>query len=266
MENWISKQMNRISSDWGDNVKKFYSSDYSTWSNPQEHVKALKDDGNYYDAVIYLDWDKITSLNPNLKVLDLGAGTGWLSAFLSQYNNIANIDVLDSDEKNLNLMLPEVVRIMGGNISKINPILGLFQPLLVEDGHYDLIVASSALHHAENLFSLMRELRRVLRKGGKLYVLNETPYPFIKYFIMLLKTNLFILFKTLSKKIAEFEQAISAGYILYDPYLGDRTYANYQWINAIKQAGFQCEMIPTPFFPYKKRKNQGNKIKHFICY
>jgi len=266
MENWIPKQMNKISSEWGDKIKKFYPSDYSNWSNPQEQVKALKEDGNYYDAVMYLDWDKITKFKTNLKVLDLGAGTGWLSAFLSQNKNIANIDVLDSDEKNLNLMLPEVVRIMGGNISKINPILGLFQPILVEDDHYDLIVASSALHHSENLFSLMRELRRVLRKGGKLYILNETPYSFMKYFSLLLKMNFLILFKTLRKNVSEFEQAISPGHILYDPYLGDRTYANYQWIKAIQQAGFQYEMISTPFFPYKKRKKQSNKIKHFFCY
>jgi hypothetical protein len=92
-------------------------------------------------------------------VLDLGAGTGWLSAFLSSFPNVEQIDTLDSDRNNLEVMLPQIIERMEGDTSKIHPILGLFSPLLVPDQQYGLIVASSSI-----LFCLQYWLNSVSSK------------------------------------------------------------------------------------------------------
>lgn len=266
MKNWIPEQMDIISKNWSNVIKLYYPKIYPLWSDSQKHLRALKEDWNKYNAVKYLNWKNVINNKSNLIVLDLGAGTGWLSAYLSKFKSISKIYALDSDKKILTEMLPEIVKNMGGIQSKIEPIIGLFSPLLVNDGNYDLIVASSSIHHADNLFQLLQELRRVLKKGGKLLILNETPTIFMKYLLNIIKIILIILYKTIRKKVKEFEQTISASYILYDPYLGDREYTFYHWNKAITQAGFKYEIIETPFFPYKKRRNQKTKLTHFICY
>ena len=75
-----------------------------------------------------------------------------------------------------------------------------------------------------------------------------------------------ILFKSLKKRSNEFERQISASGILNDPYLGDHMYNFYQWDNVIKDAGFEYEIVETPYFSYKNVKRQTVRLTHFICY
>lgn len=69
-------------------------------------------------------------------MLDLGAGTGWLSAWLCRFNAVQHIDALDSSRRNLEQMLPRITELMKGAalLPKIRPIVGLFYPLPVADG------------------------------------------------------------------------------------------------------------------------------------
>lgn len=266
MKDWLSEQMHLITNAWSNAIKNYYPQHYPNWSNPQKHLNALNEEWNYLDAVKYLNFNKITENSSRLRVLDLGAGTGWLSAYLSRIESINSIDALDSDKNNLNEMLPHIVRLLKGTISKINPILGLFSPLLVDDGYYDLIVASSSIHHSDNLFSLLKELRRALKKGGRLYILNETPYPYKQYLIEIFNRSIKIIYKAFRKKVNEFEDKISGNGILCDPYLGDYRFSYYQWDRAITQAGFRYKIQITPYFPYKSNEKQKIKLTHFICY
>jgi SAM-dependent methyltransferase len=44
----------------------------------------------------------------------------------------------------------------------------LAAPLPFEDGRFDVVVSTEGIEHLENAFSFLRELRRVLRPGGRL--------------------------------------------------------------------------------------------------
>jgi len=61
----------------------------------------------------------------------MGAGTGWLSIQLSKHENVTAIYALDSSRSNLEIMLPALTDLMGGNREKITPVLALFTPILV---------------------------------------------------------------------------------------------------------------------------------------
>lgn len=198
-------------------------------------------------------------------VLDLGAGSGWLSSFLSTFSEVGNIDTLDSDKYLLTIVLPEIVKLMQGNIAKINPIWGAFYPLLVENEHYDIVIASSAFHHASNLYQTLRECNRVLKKGGLLLILNERPMGILRYFLRVVTFSISAVICLISKNYPEYSAAISKSGILDNPYLGDNTYLYSQWQQSIKKTGFSFKTIVTPYHIYKRRKNQKEKLIHFIC-
>ena len=162
-------------------------------------------------------------------------------------------------------MLPSIVKGLNGNISKIQPVRALFSPLFVEDETYDLIVASSAVHHAPDLIPLLLELKRVLKSNGQLLILNETPVPNLIYQLRLIKFFIIFFTKTFSNTIDLYSPKISSNGILYDPHLGDIAYSFKQWKLMFKAAELQYEVFSTPFYTHKEKKNQRYKLTHFIC-
>jgi|GEM_PF-1499669 len=264
IKDWLAKQANSQALEWEQAMQKFYPHYVKAWAEPEEHFRALQEEWNLLDAVKYLDWESLIA-GQELRVLDLGSGTGWLAAFLSGFSGIRKIDALDSSRHNLTVMLPEIVRLMKGDIGKVDPILGLFTPLPVEDETYDFIVASSAIHHASSLFPLLRECRRVLKKNGRLIILNETPLSTLRYFVKIIKFFYSVILCLVKRNFPEHSPVVSRSGILYDPYLGDNIYTYAQWRQAIKQTGFSFELIATPYFVDKKKKHQVVKLAHFIC-
>lgn len=263
--NWISQQAEKQAEGWATALRTYYPEYARSWSEPEEHVWWLHNDWNLLDAVKHLDWHQLLE-GRELKVLDLGCGTGWLSAFLSNFEQIAEIDALDSDRNNLEHMLPEVMRLMGGNMRKVRPILGMFSPLPVGDACYDVIVASSSVHHAQNLLELLRELQRVLKPGGLLVILNETPYS-REGWIELVQQHLNSIIQNIEKgKFQEYEPSISASGVLYDPYLGDTSF-NMDYIHfCITNAQFTYSPVVTPFHTRKNGKgDQAHRLTHFVC-
>ena len=264
IDNWLSLQTAKIVDGWSGSIAKYYPQHVLAWSDPDEHIKSLRDEWNTFDAVKIINWQELF-VKKNLKILDLGCGAGWLSAFLSKDNNVSEIYALDSDKNMLEKMLPEIVKKMSGNMEKIKPVHGFFQPILVEDGFFDVVVSSSAVHHSADMEELLREINRVLKPGGKLVILNETPWSNFSYFVCVVKMCIRLLVCTMLRKTKQLPKQINQNGILYDPFLGDFMHAFYQWDQAIKKAGFSFKTIFTNLFTQKKQKNQKLKLVHFIC-
>jgi SAM-dependent methyltransferase len=162
-------------------------------------------------------------------------------------------------------MLPEIVKEMSGDIRKIIPVLGYFQPIMVKNGYFDLVVASSAIHHSSDLGGLLQEIYRVLNADGKLVMLNETPWGFFAYFIRMIKLCVGLMILTILHRHTKISKSISADGILYDPHLGDYMHSFHQWNRAITDAGFSYSVFPTGLFSEKHQANQKVKLAHFIC-
>ena len=233
------------------------------WVNdPYKSYRRLCVECNYLEAVKLINWNKY--LTTNSIILDLAGGIGWLSAYLSKIERIQQIYFLDSSRFYIEEMMPNLVEIMNGVKSKIDSIEGFFTPLLFEDDSLDLVVASSALHHAENLEDVLKEIRRVLKANGYLFILNETPLPAIRYQLVLLKQAFFILMNTVLRNYRSKSPFISSSGTLYDPMLGDKVYPLWFWEKALILSGFHIESIINTGLPTVKGKD-GIFLKHFVC-
>lgn len=249
---------------WNGAIREFYPEYVAEWSDPAIHILSHKTKWNLIEATHDLDWPALLR-EERLKVLDLGCGTGWLSAILSRYDQVESVVALDADSHNLDVMLPEVVRWLGGDASKIRPTRGLFQPLPFEEEEFDLIVASSAVHHAPDIISLFLELKRVVKKSGLIIALNETPTPDWIHLARMGKTALKAIAQNVTGDIRRYAPKVSSLGLLYDPYLGDIAYSWKQWDFIMTSSGLSYRVHASPFYPYKGRESQTAKLTHFIC-
>lgn len=263
MEDWLGQQADSEATSWETAVARFFPDQAATWSDPDEHYARLTGDWNTLDALQYIDWAGLTAAG-NVRVLDLGAGTGWLSAFLSRFDAIASIEALDSSRRLLEEMLPPIVERMGGVAAKINPIRGLFTPLQRPGSAYDLIVASSAIHHAPQLAEVLTECARVLTAGGIMVILNETPLSTYRALNLMGKIGVKAANSVLQGRCPTYTSTLSGGGILYDPHLGDRAYSLRQWKTVFVQTGWRASVVRTPLGSYKSGGRRQAPLTHFV--
>jgi SAM-dependent methyltransferase len=100
------------------------------------------------------------------KVIEIGAGTGWCSAVLSQEPAVEEVYALEYDAYCVETLIPMVHRALGAKDAKVRRVLGSFNLLKCADGFFDLVVSIGALHHSENLRATLRECHRALKSGG----------------------------------------------------------------------------------------------------
>ncbi|WP_082174055.1 methyltransferase domain-containing protein [Clostridium niameyense] len=103
----------------------------------------------------------------NKKILDVGTGTGKvLKTLYNKYpeGNYYGIDVSAG-------MMSKIDASLGFNLSqsKVED-LSLF-----EDNSFDVVTARMILHHSEDLNKAFREVKRILKPGGKFIVCEGTP-------------------------------------------------------------------------------------------
>jgi SAM-dependent methyltransferase len=261
-DNWINEQTRLGVAQFDRAMIEMYPESNSSVENSENYLNTIGGICNYIAAIDQIPWPKYIKLNA--KVLDLGCGGGWLSAILSKLDAVEIVYALDSSRHFLHGMLPQVMTEMGGDQSKLVPIEGLFQPLLFDDAHLDVVVASSALHHADRLEPVLKDIRRVLKPGGYLFILNETPWPGYRHLISVLAASVRILRDLLIQRYRSYSPSISASGYLYDPALGDRDYPRWYWEEAIRASGFEVLSVIDTGLPTVKG-SQGRSLIHYVC-
>ena len=103
-----------------------------------------------------------------LRLLDLGAGNGWLAhrAAVGGAEALA-LDVRDDGVDGLGA---------APSRSPIERVAASFEAIPVADEAFDLVVFNASLHYAENLGAALREARRVARAGATIVVLDSPFY------------------------------------------------------------------------------------------
>lgn len=259
---WIAEQSTRSVHQFDRAMANAYPSSGDSLESARSYLDTIGGVCNYLDAIDLIDWTRLVPRSA--QVLDMGCGGGWLTAKLSKLDEVALIHALDSSHHFLHALLPDVVRLMEGRPERINVVEALFQPLLFDDSSLDLVVSSSALHHAENLQRVLSEIRRVLRPGGRLLILNETPRPGYRHCLSVTAAAIRILRDLILRRYFPVAPAISAAGFLYDPHLGDRDYPLWYWQRAIEQSGFFVDEIIDTGLP-TIRGGPGRPLIHFVC-
>lgn len=107
------------------------------------------------------------------KVLDAGCGTGaLLMALKGRYPDVV-AEGLDPDEKALEI----AKRKSGRKGLDIKWHLGFMEKMPFEDGYFDVVVSTLALHHVnpEKKLQALMECRRVLRPSGRMVLVDVSP-------------------------------------------------------------------------------------------
>lgn len=259
---WIHEQAERNVSQFDKSMELACPDARIFLQDPKVYLSRMTEQCNYFEAVKHIDW--ASCLGKACTVLDLGCGGGWLTGYLSKFDSVNKVYALDSSKYFLFDMMPKVIALMNGREEKIIPIEGLFSPLMFGDGMLDVVVASSVLHHADSLETVLREIRRVLKSDGVLVILNETPSSGARHVFSLTKAFFRIVSNVSLRRYQSVSASVSACGYLYDPLLGDRDYPQWYWEKAIGRSGFIIAQTLNSGMPTLKAK-KGRSLIHFIC-
>jgi SAM-dependent methyltransferase len=107
------------------------------------------------------------------RVLDLGAGNGWLSYRLA-LTGIASVavDMRDDDVDGLGAATCYLEQPFG----RFERIGASFEALPLKSGSFDMAIFNASLHYAIDLDATLGEARRVTRRGGHIVIIDSPFY------------------------------------------------------------------------------------------
>lgn len=105
------------------------------------------------------------SLYRRARVLDLGAGNGWLARRLASSHRVTALDV-DAGDTGLGAL----------DDPRVGRLRAELEAVPVRDGAFDVVIAAAALHHAASVPGALAEIARVLRPRGLLVVADSPVY------------------------------------------------------------------------------------------
>lgn len=108
-----------------------------------------------------------------LRLLDAGAGNGWLCYRLTRLGHDAvALDIRDDDVDGLGAA--------AGYRDELEPMFASvaagFEQLPIRSGIFDIVVFNASLHYAQSLDSVLAEAVRVTHPGGRIVVLDSPFY------------------------------------------------------------------------------------------
>jgi ADP-ribose pyrophosphatase YjhB (NUDIX family)/ubiquinone/menaquinone biosynthesis C-methylase UbiE/uncharacterized protein YbaR (Trm112 family) len=106
--------------------------------------------------------------NCKLRVLDAGAGSGWMSRCLAERHEVVAIDV-NAGPHGLGALPGEQRHFMAVQAELDRPPFA--------SSSFDVVIANASLHYARSVERFFAQIERVLRPGGKLIVMDSPAYP-----------------------------------------------------------------------------------------
>ncbi|WP_462319090.1 class I SAM-dependent methyltransferase [Marinilabilia sp.] len=135
----------------------------------------LRDKLNNPERLVKLDPEKIWAFvdykNP-LQIFDIGAGTGYITQALSEKVPHARFEALDIEP----IMVEEMKKMFSGN-SNIRPHLMERNQIEAPDDFADVVLMINLFHELNKPYKLLREIKRVLKPGGKLLIIDWAKKP-----------------------------------------------------------------------------------------
>ncbi len=106
------------------------------------------------------------------RVLEVGAGDGWCSAYMQGKFNIDELYVMEIDRPAVERLIPATFASFGARTDNVVAVRGSFNRIQMTE-HFDWVVAMGALHHSSNLYATLSSIRSCLRPGG--WLLAQEP-------------------------------------------------------------------------------------------
>lgn len=153
---WLSSGDSQAYSGSENDAKEFFNTVAAEWESMSR---------GYYDESVKNKLIGMKLLKKNMTVVDLGAGNGYISrAVAGHVKKVLAVDI--SPE-----MLGELGRMaQKEGISNIAIIEGDGCDIPVDDSTVDLVCANMYLHHIEDINLAVREMARILKTGGSVFL------------------------------------------------------------------------------------------------
>ncbi len=154
-----------------------YASDYR--SIHTENVKSISGADSYYFAEYKVKELCRYEMNARISILDLGCGDGATEFFIQKYLPSAHVVGIDVSDKSLKIAEQRELK----NVSFLHYNGGVIP---FENNSFDVVFVAGVLHHvhADKQIQLIREVFRVLKTQGRLYLFEHNPLnPFTKFLV-----------------------------------------------------------------------------------
>jgi ubiquinone/menaquinone biosynthesis C-methylase UbiE len=115
------------------------------------------------------------------RILELGAGMAWFSAELSKLPKVVEVVATDFSSRAETEQAAETFKLLQAHEAKITHRRVNSHRLDFPEGYFDFVVCAGVLHDALNLLHLLREIRRVLKPGGRLIAVREPVRPVMQF-------------------------------------------------------------------------------------
>lgn len=120
----------------------------------------------------YLDYTGTDEMFEGKTVLDIGCGAGGKSLYYAKCgaSHVYGVDVVAEYEQESAALAKEL-----GLTDKFTFLLCDAKSMPYEDNFFDTVIMNDAMEHVDCPEEILREIKRVLRPGGKVYI-NFPPY------------------------------------------------------------------------------------------
>lgn len=191
-------------------------------------------------------------------VLELGSGSGFLTAILSKNNHVRSISSLEIVEGYVKNIQPKIVE-KYGNKEKIKYYVGSFNDLKkINDNEFDLVFEYDSFHHSSDIQNTFKESFKKLKKGGSLVCVDRIQPDRMLDVVKENKLNIKYDDKFFQKHgISKIENLTRRDN-------GEHEFRENEWISFAKKAGF--ENISVTKFQRNTMKNIVKSIFSYLPY
>ena len=182
IKQWISDQeIESISTSqyWNDRKEE----DKKMWSIPNNNFDAFEeyfDKKGLFKQLVFIVKQNGIDLNNNTAA-SLASGTCALeSLILKKYNGIQKLFCVEFSKHRIKEIALRVLDHHKIDPNIIELCLGSFYDLKIEDNSLDIVFLCQAFHHAKYPDKLLSEIRRVLKRKGKLVIIGEPYFNIVK--------------------------------------------------------------------------------------
>lgn len=156
---------------------------FTTMVNPPVHPFNLANEKNIpysrwqyekgKDTIkLYLDYTTIDEMFKDKVVLDIGCGAAGKSLFYAKSGakKVVGIEIVEHYREEAEALAKDL-----GLEDKFEFVVGDASKMPFEENSFDTIIMNDAMEHVDDPVSVLHEIERVLKPGGRLYV-NFPPY------------------------------------------------------------------------------------------
>ena len=227
---------------WKFNNKILKSWDYKLNNKVAEKIskKSFFEICEQYTHISSKNMEKLLKLDhdvwKNIKGIgvDLGGGIGLVSSTIAKKKNIKKIYCVDIVKNAVTKCQPIIKKkILNNKSKKVLSVIGSFDELKLKNNSIDFCIGWDSMHHSTNIIRTLKEAKRVIKKGGKLIIVdrghnNNTPNKEIKRMLNIIYPKSFLRsnYLPINKKLTRTMN-------------GEHEYRFFEWENFFKKSKFK---------------------------